>query len=682
MRFNLTFLVLIIVYSVFAQIPAKKYKWKHLGPHTTATSLIDSGKWTAVGQGWVEDILIEKNAWYAGSITGGLYKSKNEGRRWKKIDDDTVQFGTLCLLKIGETIYRGTGLTHYDTKMGSGIVKSSDGGKTWSATGLSFSRNDLKPIWDISYSELDSTMAACTPEGIYISHDLGDSWDLVYKGENTKFRTILFSKKNKGVIWAAGTQLLYSVDNGKSWINKKKHIVPSNSKSKLFDIDRIALCEDPNQPNRYLAFYGFRNKGYVYESLDGGASWNKLIVSSKIRRADVHHTEIEIAPGNSNIVLIGTYRAYLSVDNCKTFKTVTNPEMGSPQFAHDDIRGMYMLSANEFYIATDGGVFRSIDRAQSWQNVSGKGLTIMQIYGMTKLADDRLIMGCQDMSYFINDKKKWEHLGKYYGDGGDALQTSSGVKILLGGKLKNIQLDTNVRYQHMHPPVVSNPFIAKLIRFPGAKDSFFYIGKECWMYDGIKWHNKSKSLPKNNEMIMSFDINASNPNQLFLSYDQPTWNSQNLTQKLYKSTDAGKSWLDITKNLPILAWRHGVSMATSSENPNNVYLSLGKTDDTDVYKVYKSIDGGKTWKNYSEGLLPYETFLIKHIPNCSGVIVSTLGGLYYRNDKMNKWQALSGKIPPIASRDFIIDKARKRLIVSTYGNGLWYMKLPKKMLKY
>jgi photosystem II stability/assembly factor-like uncharacterized protein len=275
--------------------------------------LCDSGRWTGVGQGWIEDIIIEDDLWIAGTITGGLYRSTNNGKKWNKIDKDTLQFGTTGLLLAGDVIYRGTGLTHYDKDLGIGILKSKDKRKTWQETGLKFDKNQRNPVWDI----------ACN--------------------------------------------------------------------------------------------------------------------------------------ASRNVLAAG---------------------------------------------------------------------------------------------------------------------------------------------------------------------------------------------------------------------------------KFFKSINGGESWTDITQNLPILAWHYITSISSNPTNLNEVYVSLGKMDDSYLNKVYQSEDGGMTWKNVSTGIPPYETFKIEHIPNSSGVILASLGGLFYKNDNLDQWIRLEGKIPPIAIRDFVIDIENRKIIVSTYGNGLWQMKMPRRMLRY
>lgn len=136
-------------------------------------------------------------------------------------------------------------------------------------------------------------------------------------------------------------------------------------------------------------------------------------------------------------------------------------------------------------------------------------------------------MGCQDLGYFLYKDKKWMHLGNYYGDGGDALQTNYGTHILMGGRLKQIDVKTLKSYTNTHPPDRNNPFVAKLVHYPGARDSFYYIGNDVWSAFNGNFTNLTKSIDGKKELVSGFDINASRSTQMFFSYNQPTWNSKN-----------------------------------------------------------------------------------------------------------------------------------------------------------
>lgn len=672
MRYSF-FLVFVLVANVVqAQMPAKKYRWKQLGPFTTPPTNTAVGKSTAVGMGWVQDLLITKQGWFAGSMTGGLYKSKTEGKKWKKIDNDTVQLGTLCLLQVGDTVYRGTGVTHYDVDFGVGLLYSVNAGKTWQPTGLSFDPLQTQPLWDVAADE-KGTMVACTPTAIYMSRDASRTWQEVYRDENVNLREVLID--SSGAMWACGTKLLYSTD-GQNWLDR------TTALSLTSKLGRVSLVQDPQNTKRFLAFYGEKRKGVIDQSYDGGKTWNRLYSNRLISRADIHHTAIGIAPNDSNTIVLGTYRAYVSTDGGVSFKVATTPKKYAVNFAHDDIRNLYVLASNDIYLATDGGVFHSRDSGDTWQNKTGKGLTITQIYGMDQMVNGDLIMGCQDLGYFYYKANKWIHLGDYYGDGGDALQNSSGMNIMLGGRLRQIDLESKKRSVYIHPSTTASPFTAKLVQHPQGRDTFYYIGTDVWLYKNEKKVNLTKEIDGKREIVSGFDINALNPKQLIFAYNQPTWDKTKLTGKLHKSMDGGATWVDLTANMPLLAWRHVTGVATHTQHPNIITVSLGKLDDETIHKAMRSIDGGITWRDYSQGLPRYETFGIWAIPNTTGVLLASLQGLYYRNDKMDAWQQVKGKIPAVAVRDIAIDVKTRKTYAATYGSGMWYFKMPRKMLKY
>lgn len=290
MRFkSFPVLVLILTISTLgkAQLPAKKFKWKHLGPFEMDPSNVDTGKWTAVGQGWIEDVLIADKKWFAGSITGGLYSSKNEGRKWKKVDTDSVQIGALCLLQIEGTIYRGTGVTHYGERFGFGLYRSTDFGKSWETTGLTFNAKESKVIWDVENSSDGNTLIACTDEEVFLSLDDSRTWESVLFKEKGSFRKILFHKDNPLEVWLAGSELYHSLNGGKTWEDVTPQIT-QDLKEREKKLSRIDIAQDLVNANRLLVFYGLRNGSCVLESLDGGKSWSQILWDRDIRRADIH----------------------------------------------------------------------------------------------------------------------------------------------------------------------------------------------------------------------------------------------------------------------------------------------------------------------------------------------------------------------------------------------------------
>ena len=678
-RICTSFLILLISGFAFSQKPKKRHKWRYIGPSEIPASNAKAGQWSSTGTGWIEDIEIGDKYWFAGAITGGLYRSEDEGKTWQKIDKDSIQLGTLDLEFVNGTLYRCTGLTHYDEKFGLGIYKSTDFGENWSEPELSFKAYEAQPIWSIDANN-KGDLIACSPDKLYMKPVDSLNWSSPLANKVAQLRTVLYSNKYRNTVFAAGSLLYKSIDNGKTWNDVTSNLTAFPKLKANRNIQRIAICFDPNTKGRMLAFYSLNREVFVDESLDEGRTFTNIHNTYKIRRIDINHAEIAVAPGDPNCIVLGGVRCFISKDGGKHFFQATYPVYKADNFAHDDIRGMHLKAHNDFYLATDGGVFRSEDTGRTWSNVSGAGLNTMQIYGIGLLNDDRRLLGTQDLGTFLESDGSFINLFSLYGDGGDGIDLDSVFAVLLSGTVRLMDKQGLTRSKYVHPPTSGNHFTASFIKHP-ADNGFFYVGKELWYNNGSKWLNKTKNLPATRFKITGFDINKSAAKQMIVSYDQPTWDGNVKHGKLYKTLDGGKTWEDLTSTLPILSWRFASCIETNPTDPNEIYVGLGVMDRDEIHKVYKSIDGGVTWTNYSEGLPPFQTFKMEFFPKTKGLVLTTLKGAYYRNASMPSWTHLNGSIPNISIRDFEIDYTKRKLYAATYGNGLWELKVPRRYLK-
>jgi len=84
----------------YTQRYKRNFKYRQIGPTSIAKTTSDSGKWTANGLGWIESLAVfEKNPLiiYAGSNSGGLYKSIDGGIYWNFVFDLPLVTGALCI---------------------------------------------------------------------------------------------------------------------------------------------------------------------------------------------------------------------------------------------------------------------------------------------------------------------------------------------------------------------------------------------------------------------------------------------------------------------------------------------------------------------------------------------------------------------------------------------------------
>ena len=111
--------------------------WQSKGPHTTNVKR---------GQGRVNTFIIDPNnpnTYYVGAPSGGICKSADAGINWAPLSDYIPQIGVSGIAidpNNSNIIYIATGDDDNRDTYSVGVLKSTDGGQTWNATGLNFTK--------------------------------------------------------------------------------------------------------------------------------------------------------------------------------------------------------------------------------------------------------------------------------------------------------------------------------------------------------------------------------------------------------------------------------------------------------------------------------------------------------------------------------------------------------------
>ncbi|HEV7743423.1 MAG TPA: hypothetical protein VGO56_00375 [Pyrinomonadaceae bacterium] len=116
--------------------------------------------------------------------------------------------------------------------------------------------------------------------------------------------------------------------------------------------------------------------------------------------------------------------------------------------------------------------------------------------------------------------------------------------------------------------------------------------------DGGKTWTKTLYIDREHG-VSDLEIDSTNPNILYAgmwSFERKPWTHRSGSEKggLYKSIDGGRTWKKLTNGLPKLLGRIGVRVAPS--NPNVVYAIVESKEGT----LYRSDDRGDTFKQVSK----------------------------------------------------------------------------------
>ena len=318
------------------------------------------------------------------SIGDGLYKSTDGGDNWVKIGLDSTEHISKILIdpKDANTLYVSCPGPLWSDSKHRGLYKSTDAGKTWNKI---LYVNEKTGVADV---ELDpsnpSVLYATTWEfrrmpysfnsggqgsGIYKSTDGGKSWKELSKGLPAKpfgRVALALAPSSPQNLWAIveseNTGLYISSDGGENW---KELSATANIRSRPFYFSTLEV--DPKDPKRvYRPAFNF-----AYSS-DGGYSFAEASEEGGWIHSD-HHA-LWINPYNTNILYLGTDGGvYYSMDRGANWKFVNNLPVGQFYHVSFDNRNPYRvyggLQDNGSWVAPStapGGVLNG-----DWKSIFG-----------------------------------------------------------------------------------------------------------------------------------------------------------------------------------------------------------------------------------------------------------------------------------------------------------------------
>ena len=365
-----------------------------------ADSTLSGMKFRSIGpafmSGRIADIAIHPkndNIWYIAVGSGGVWRTENSGVSWKPLFDKQKVYSTGCLTidpQQPSTIWVGTGenVGGRHVSFGDGIYRSLDGGNSWKNMGLKKTEHISKIIVHPENSAI-IYVAAQGPlwskggeRGFYRSSDGGKSWEKTLGNDEwTGVTDIEIDPTNPEVIYAAtwdrhrtvaaymgggpGTALHKSTDGGKTWRKLKQGLPKGN-------LGKIGLAVSPQKPNVvYAAIELDRRSGAVYRSEDHGASWKKMSNTVSGATGPHYYQELYASPHQFDRLYLMDVRAQVSEDGGKTFKRM--PE----KHKHSDNHAMAFRKDDPNYLlfGTDGGLYESFDLAENWRFIANLPLT-------------------------------------------------------------------------------------------------------------------------------------------------------------------------------------------------------------------------------------------------------------------------------------------------------------------
>ena len=141
--------------------------------------------------------------------------------------------------------------------------------------------------------------------------------------------------------------------------------------------------------------------------------------------------------------------------------------------------------------------------------------------------------------------------------------------------------------------------------------------------------------------------------------------------RVWMTPDGGETWNELTGTLPE---RKFISrMVASAFDEGTVYMTQnGKRDDDFAAYVWKSTDYGQTWEDISANIPLGPVNVIREDPNNPRVLyVGTDIGVYVSVSGGEYWETLSAGLPSTFVSDMQIHPRDQIAVISTHGRGMW-----------
>ncbi len=553
----------------------------------------------------------------------GVFKSSDGGKTWVnvlKVSEHTGIADIVMDPKNSSVLYASA---HQRQRKGYGYVsggpesalyKSTDAGVTWKKINNGFPGGDLGRIAiaispinsDILYAHLEATTGN---NGSYKSTDRGASWVKMssYASSGLYYGKIFADPVQLDRIFVGDVYSKYSDDGGKTWINLNHQNI---------HVDNHAIVIDPTD-NQHIFMGG---DGGLYETYNLGQNW-------------------QFKP---NLPITQFFR--VALDNVSPFYNIyggtqDNSSFGGPSRTTNKAG----ITNSDWYLTVGGDGFES---QVDWSN--------------------------PDIVY-----AQWQHGGLIRFD----KKTGEQIDI----KPVPLEGETALRWNWDSPLVVSK-YDAERLYFGANKiyrsddrgnswklisgdlsrqidrNKLPYMDK-VWSMDAVQ-KNTSTSIYGQSTFLSESPLDE---NVLVVGTDD------GLVQI---TTNGGKNWTKIDNIPGIPAMSYVPQVICSQHDKNTVYVVFNhhRYGDFKPY-VVKTTDGGKSWTNIS-GNLPDRgsvyTIAEDHL-DANLLFVGTEFGLFASIDGGKVWTQMKNNLPVVAIKDLEIQRRENDLVLATFGRGIYVL---------
>ena len=661
----------------------------------------------------------EPEHFYFGSVNGGVWETRDAGRTWLPIFD-SQPIGSIGAIAVAPSnhsvIYVGTGEADMrsDIAQGDGMYKSVDGGKSWTNIGLADSQQIGRILVHPANADLVYVAALGHPygpnaeRGVFRSRDGGRTWQKVlFRDNDTGAIDLAFDPRDPSIIYASlwqtrrtpwsvyppsngpGSGLFKSTDGGDHWTELKGRGFAEKP-------GRIGIAVAPSNAQRVYAIVD-AEKGGMYRSDDGGATWSLVGNDSRIWSRGWYFGQITVEPNDPDTVYSCNINLLRSTDGGKNWI----PVKGAP--GGDDYHQLWIDPEHpeRRILGVDQGTVVSVNGGKTWS--SWYNQPTGQFYHA--ITDNRFpywVYGSQQDSGAAGVPSR---TNTYQGinieqfrevtAGGESDNVAPDPKdpeIIFGGRVE--KLDTRTQQTQVVDPTLANPNIdrrtwtlplvfsyrdPRVLYFANQRLFRTEDGGAHWTIISPDLTREDPGVPANLDAATAAVapsvsrrrgvIYAIAPSR---TTDGAIWVGTDDGQ-IWRTADEGAHWENVTPSA-LTSWSKVGIIDASHFDASTAYAAVDRhrLDDFRPY-IYRTHDGGKSWQLAVSGI-PADRFVnvVREDRARKGMLYAgTEKGMYVSFDDGDHWQPLQMNLPVTSVRD--IDVHGNDVVIATHGRAFWIL---------
>ncbi len=634
----------------------------------------------------------EANIFRSSQAGIGVYKSVDAGRTWQHMGlADTYTIPRIVIHPTNPDIVFVAASGHeWTTNVERGVYKTTDGGKTWQkvlfidektgAIDLVMDPADPNTLYAATWQRTrlkwnDPRNAAdASGSGVHKSTDGGKTWKPITNG--------LPAPKSRGRI---GLDVCLSAPNVLYALVDNYEIAREPTEEEKADPYGIPS-------SGYIkgaTVYRSDDKGEHWTQVSGLTPDQKTFMERTSNTYGWVFGQIRVDPADANTVYTMGLALNVSYDGGKTFKSLDTPGGDHHGLWIDPANSSYLINVYDqgFAISYDRGRTWKDSRltlpACQFFNIAYDMDTPFRVYG--SMQDHGSFRATVDLGAGRDTLRAADFEGAPGGEGSTHAIDPTDPNIVYSsgfyGTLSRSDLSKprGQRSKDLLParypdePSLRGEWLAPTIISPHS-NRILYHGMQHLMMSrdrGDTWDIISPDLTfgataeKGDIPYHTVFAIAESPMRSGLIYVGTDDGRAHVTK------DGGKTWAEISSGAAPRKW---VSrLAASAFTIGTVYMTQnGKRDDDFTPYVWRSADFGKTWTSIAAGIPVGPVNVIREDPVDKNVLyVGTDTGVYVTTDAGKTWNVLGSGLPSTYVHDLIVHPRDNVIVIATHGRGMW-----------